>query len=79
MRTVQRQPDFAAAWLAQKRAGALKLAAVSQAELAAMSDEEALARTEALLDMVDGAQLPERRLRYSGLVEQQRRFHRARR
>jgi hypothetical protein len=74
---VNAHPPFARAWLAQRQAGAAKLGLIAEAELRALSDEEALRRADALLAMVRPEELSRERRMTSGLVEQQRRFHRA--
>ncbi|MFN8525984.1 MAG: hypothetical protein U0821_23020 [Chloroflexota bacterium] len=65
-------------WIAQWRSASDELAEQKRRELAAMTDEEAMAISEMLLAMADPATLPPERWTYSGLVEQQRIFHRRR-
>ncbi len=62
-------------WLAQWRHAGAALAEQRRRELRALTDEEALAATEALLEL--GASLPISRARLvtSGLVAQQALFH----
>lgn len=67
-------PPFANAWLAQRRHGAVQLAKVADAELAALTEEEALRRSEALLSMISPECLPVERRATSGFIAQQRRF-----
>ena len=59
----------------QWRAAGPALEAVRRRELRAMSGGQALAASEALLALAGSVPLSERRLRSSGLVEQQRLFH----
>jgi hypothetical protein len=54
------------------------LEALRWRELAALTPERALIATEALIDAALLVPLPLARRRWSGLVEQQRRFHRKR-
>lgn len=63
-------------WLRQWRAAGPALEAVRRRELRALSDEQALAATEALLSMAHLAPLPPERLLSSGLVTQQALLHR---
>ena len=73
------EPAQAAEWMAQWRAAGPALAEVHRRELAEMTDEQALAASEAFLALATTVPLPEARLRSSGLVEQQRLFGTARR
>ncbi|HEY4178495.1 MAG TPA: hypothetical protein VGM90_16725 [Kofleriaceae bacterium] len=73
------QPDFAQAWFRQREAGARAVSIVEARELHALSEEEALAASEALLAAVDLRVASADRLSASGFVEQQRLFARARR
>ncbi len=70
-------PDFARQWLAQITAGARALAEVERQERGRITDEQALADAEALLDAAPPGARPERAC-WSGFVEQQRLFARAR-
>jgi hypothetical protein len=63
-------------WLAQWQRARGELERVHALELAALSAEQALAASEALLALADPQNLDERRRTSSGLVEQQRAFHR---
>jgi hypothetical protein len=76
---VKKLPAFASAWLAQRRSAATELTLVAEEELRNLSDEEALRRSDALLSMGRSEELSAERRSYSGFVEQQRRFHQARR
>jgi hypothetical protein len=71
-------PDTAAQrkWLRQWKEAGPALAAQRREELAHLSDERALAASEALLSLVTTVTLSPRRRRWSGLVEQQALFHR---
>jgi hypothetical protein len=70
-------PDTATqrAWLRQWNAAGPALAANRREELLHLSDERALAASEALLSLVTTVTLSPRRRPWSGLVEQQARFH----
>ena len=72
------QPSFAAAWLQQRMAGARAVTEVEDAELRALSPEEALHQSDALLALAP-SDLPPERTYGSGIVEQQRLLLRARR
>ncbi len=63
-------------WLRQWNEAGPALAAQRREELLHLSDERALAATEALLSLVTTVILSPRRIRWSGLVEQQALFHR---
>jgi hypothetical protein len=63
-------------WIAQWRAAGDALRAQRARELAALSDEEALAAAETLLTVADAAGLPPVQRTSSGLVQQQALFHR---
>ena len=78
---MERQPPFAAAWYAQHDAASGALSKVHDDELHALTDAEALLRSDALLSMTasTGPALPEHRRTSSGLVEQQALFSRRRR
>ena len=65
--------------MAQWRGAAEALAAVHRRELKALTPEQALRASEALLDLTRTLPVPEARWRTSGMVEQQRWFHRGRR
>jgi len=67
------------AWLRQREAGAVALAAIEDDELRTLGTAEALVLSEALLAATPIASLAEARWRTSGLVEQQRLFMLARR
>lgn len=72
-------PEFAAAWFLQRTAGSAALDAVNADELRGLTEVEALQRTDALLAIGAAAPRSPDRERYSGFVEQQRIFARARR
>jgi hypothetical protein len=63
-------------WLRQWNDAGPALAANRREELLQLSDERALAASEALLSLVTTVSLNPGRLRWSGLVEQQALFHR---
>ena len=63
-------------WLQQWKDAGLALAASRRDALLRLSDERALAASEALLSLVKTVTLNPRRFRWSGLVEQQALFHR---
>ncbi|HSB81808.1 MAG TPA: hypothetical protein VLM91_23765 [Candidatus Methylomirabilis sp.] len=63
-------------WLRQWKDAGPALAAIRRGELLHLSDARALAASEALLSLVTTVTLSSRRLRWSGLVEQQAVFHR---
>jgi hypothetical protein len=63
-------------WLRQWNDAGPALAANRREELLHLSDERALAASEALLALVTTVSLSTRRLNWSGLVEQQALFHR---
>ena len=63
-------------WLRQWNDAGPALAANRREELLHLSDERALAASEALLSLVTTVTLSPRRRRWSGLVEQQALFHR---
>jgi len=63
-------------WLRQWNEAGPALAAQRREALLHLSDERALAASEALLSLVTTATLNPGRRRYSGLVEQQALFHR---
>jgi len=65
-------------WAAQWREAGKALAEQRARELATMTDEEALAASEAVLALAALAPLDPRRLEASGLVEQQALLHRHR-
>ncbi len=62
-------------WLRQWNEAGPALAAQRREELLHLSDERALAASEALLSLVTTVTLSPRRRRWSGLVEQQALFH----
>jgi hypothetical protein len=70
---------YTEAWLARTLAGHAAVAAVNDAELAMLTEADALARADALLEL--GARVPRdpERECSSGFVVQQRLFGRARR
>ncbi len=72
-------PDFAKAWLAQRRAGDAAAARVNEQELAAMTDEVALAQIDELLSLGAASPQDPERATFSGFVIQQRLFAKARR
>ena len=63
-------------WLRQWNDAGPALAANRREELLRLSDERALAASEALLSLVTTVTLSPRRRSWSGLVEQQALFHR---
>lgn len=63
-------------WLRQWKDAGPALAALRREELLHLSDERALAASEALLSLVTTLTIDPRRFRWSGLVEQQALFHR---
>lgn len=71
-------PDHATQreWLRQWNDAGPALAANRRTELMHLSDERALAASDALLSLATTVSLNLRRLRWSGLVEQQAIFHR---
>ena len=71
-------PDTAAQreWIRQWREAGPALAAERREQLLHLSDERALAASEALLSLVTTVTLSPGRRRWSGLVEQQALFHR---
>lgn len=71
-------PTCAREWLQQVQRGSVAVVAVQDAELGALDDRRALARSDALLSMSVPAPLSDRVVS-SGFVEQQRLFMRARR
>lgn len=70
--------DAARAWMAQWRGAERALAAQRKRELRALSPDDALAASDALLSIAASVALPASRLRSSGLVAQQALFHRRR-
>ncbi|HTX55258.1 MAG TPA: hypothetical protein VMD08_17775 [Candidatus Baltobacteraceae bacterium] len=66
----------AQAWMRQWRNAGVALAAIRRDELIHLSDERALAASEALLSLATLFQLNPQREAWSGLVEQQALFHR---
>lgn len=73
------KPEFSKAWLAQRRAGDAAVARVNEEELAAMTDEVALAQIDALLSLGAASPQDPERATFSGFVIQQRLFAKARR
>lgn len=73
------QPSFALEWLRQRQSGAAAVAAIEAEELHALTPAEALAQAEALLDATPLEAIDPSRREWSGFVEQQRLFARARR
>ena len=72
-------PAHAQAWLRQREAGVVAIAAIEDAELRELDAEGALAQSEALLDATPLHAMAAERCGTSGFVEQQRIFARARR
>ena len=70
---------YTKAWLARTVAGHAAVAAVNDAELATLTDAEALARADALLEIGAGLPRDPERECFSGFIVQQRLFARARR
>ncbi len=73
------QPDFARAWLQQRRSGEQALEQLAVDDLRSLDAETALARSDALLGATPIPAVSAWRRTTSGFVEQQRRFARARR
>jgi hypothetical protein len=71
----ERLPHFARAWLEQWRGAALELAEQKRLELRSLTDEQARAATDALLEIGASLPLPASRERTSGLVTQQAILH----
>ena len=67
---------FDRAWMAQWRAASVALAAQRVRELRALTEEDARAATQALLDLGASLPIPPEREKMSGLVIQQALFHR---
>jgi hypothetical protein len=63
-------------WVAQWRVAGAELKKQKRAELRALSDSQAIADADMLLNMVPGTWMPKLRETSSGLVEQQRIFSR---
>jgi hypothetical protein len=76
---VSDQPDFARAWLKQRRSGEAALAQLAIDDLRSLDAETALAQSDALLAATPIAAASESRRTTSGFVEQQRRFAHTRR
>ncbi len=72
-------PAYALAWLRQREAGAVAVAAIEDAELRKLDAAAALVQSEALLAAVPLNAITHERRSSSGLVEQQLIFARARR
>lgn len=72
-------PPFAKEWLRQRDLGAKAVAEIEATELSQLTDAEALRLSHALLDAVPLDAIDESRRTWSGFVEQQRWFARARR
>lgn len=71
-------PEHEQQWMQQWRRAAVALEQVRRAELARMTDEEALQATHRLLVLVGRAYCDPHRFTSSGLVEQQRWFQKIR-
>jgi hypothetical protein len=65
-------------WVAQWRRGGVALDRVRATELARLSDADALAAAETLLDIGASLPLPVDRVTWSGLIDCQQLFHRRR-
>jgi hypothetical protein len=76
---VSEQPDFARAWLQQRRSGEQALEQLAIDDLRLLDDQTALRHSEALLAATPIAEASASRQATSGFVEQQRLFLRARR
>ncbi len=63
------------AWVEQWQSAGLALAELRRAELAALTDADAVAAAENLLSLADVIPVSAARRRWSGLVEQQALFH----
>ncbi|HWO17778.1 MAG TPA: hypothetical protein VNO30_03345 [Kofleriaceae bacterium] len=72
-------PPFALAWLRQREHGAAAVVAIEAEELRQLDADEALCLSDALLEATPLEAVDPRRRTWSGLVEQQRLFARARR
>ncbi|MFB3818299.1 MAG: hypothetical protein ACE147_11595 [Candidatus Methylomirabilales bacterium] len=68
-------PSVQREWLRQWRNAGAALAANRREELARLTEDRALAASEALLALVTTVGLSPKRLHWSGLVEQQALFH----
>ena len=68
-------PTWQHQWLEQWKSAAVELALERKKALREMTDEQALAASEALLALADPSALSPGRLRTSGLIEQQALFH----
>jgi len=66
-------------WVAQWREAGALLAEMRRESLRRLSEEDALAATEALLSLADSAFVPPRRRATSGLIQQQALLQRLRR
>jgi len=73
------QPPFALAWLRQREGGSAAVAAIEAEELRGLDADEALSLSEALLAATPLDAAEAARATWSGFVEQQRLFARARR
>jgi hypothetical protein len=73
------QPPFARAWLRQRELGAAAVAAIEAEELRQLDADEALSLSDALLEATPLEAVEATRRTWSGFVEQQRLFARARR
>ncbi|MDZ4718482.1 MAG: hypothetical protein SH847_08520 [Roseiflexaceae bacterium] len=71
-------PEQQQQWMAQWRVAAVELERIKREELARMTDAEALRAANDLLMLAKDAYKDPRFRRYSGLVEQQRLFMKAR-
>lgn len=70
-------PEEQKQWMAQWRSAEKALLEVKREELRALTDEEAQATSDLLLEDVANFYIPPRQKDFSGLVEQQRIFMRA--
>ena len=69
-------PSFAQAWMAQWRKAASSLETQRYNDLVSMNDDDARNALMVVLDFAEHLAIPSSRLHYSGLVEQQKFFHR---
>jgi len=71
-------PEQQQQWMAQWRWAAVELERVKRAELARLTDEQALRAADDLLALARTAYIDPHRRSYSGLIEQQRLFQKQR-
>jgi hypothetical protein len=68
-------PSFAKSWVSQWKSAAKDLEKLRFKELSNLSDDDARAATLSLFELRQCYEYNEKRLHYSGLVDQQRYFH----